>query len=455
MMLGLPVMMLAALSEPSLDKLAVLVAPDGDGFEIVAHAGPDGDLWATRTGHPRLTRVDVSDLTQPRIIGHVDLRAYGTEVTSVVVGSGVIAATLLADPSTERGTVVLLDLEGAFLDSYRTGAHPDRAVFSADGTRLLIANEGEPAGDVDPPGTLSVFRIDQDGVVDSHEITLGDSSGELVAGDVTWFTPMADTPSQMVEPESIAFTADGSLAVVAAQENNGFAVIDLTVWPPQVIAQHDFEVLAPESLGLIDVLDDGQLKPAPATFGAMPQPDGIAIVSTLNGPIVLTADEGDPRAVWGRDAAVERNGVEQTAELYDGMGLLFGARGLSAWTIDGQLITRAASPVVQWALERDDMPLAMRLDRRSDRRGEEPEELVAWQASGRTLVVCGFERAGVVGLFEFAGDELITLDLARIGNETGQAASPEGLAVFERAGQRVVVVADESGGTLSLFEVSE
>ncbi|MEO1718473.1 MAG: hypothetical protein AAFR76_15345 [Planctomycetota bacterium] len=451
--LSLVSMLAAAGFEPLLKEHARLVAPDGAGFEIVAYASTTNELWATRSDRPRLARIDLSDPDAPILLEHVSLERFGIEVTSVATSSDLVAATVLASPTTDTGTLIIMNLDGSVRSWHSTGSHPDMVTFSPNGALVFVANEGEPADGVDPPGSITVYQLAGGHPINTWSSTLGDP--DTAADDVTWTTPLAETAPSMVEPEYIA-VSPGGLAAVAAQENNGIALVDTTSWPPRLTAELDLGVIGPKLLGLVDTRDDGQLRPQPATVAALPQPDAIAVVDTAEGPVIFTADEGDPRDDWGRDGAAKLDGLERAKlQTQSGIPLIFGARGISAWRPDGSLITRAASPITTWAPSQHNADYETILDKRSDRRGEEPEGLVAWRDGERTLVAAGFERAGALGLFEYRDETLHTLDIVRIGETKNAIASPEGIAVFEHSGRTFLAVADEAGGSITLLEVHD
>ncbi len=99
-----------------------------------------------------------------------------------------------------------------------------------DGTKLLVANEGEPngyrPGDVAPEGSVSVIDLAA-GTVRTVDFTAFNGQIDaLRAAGVCIFGPGA-TVAQDLEPEHITVSADGKTAFVALQENNAIAVLDI------------------------------------------------------------------------------------------------------------------------------------------------------------------------------------------------------------------------------------
>lgn len=448
-----PVLAVAAV-QPTLEQLAVLVAPDGNGFEIVAYASSSDEIWATRSGEPRLSRIDVSDVRAPRLVGDILLDRFGREVTSVAAFGDVVAATILPHDPSHRGTLAIMNTAGQVLWAEPVGFHPDMVCFADDGNMVLVANEGEPFAQQNPPGSLTVIRLHNGSPAGRADVFFGDENSDASA--VLWTTPLAQTPPSMIEPEYIAVDPVEHVAFVSCQENNGIALVDLAVWPPLLIREIDLGVRMASEVGLFDVHDDGVLRLDPSPAAALPQPDGIAVVRLDSRLYVLTADEGDPRDSWGADAAVVREGLEQTDHVAStGEPIVFGSRSVSAWTPDGTLAAFVSSPVAGWLASAPSPVHEARLDRRSDRRGEEPEGIAAFERYERVFAVVGFERTGAVGLFEFTGSEVRTLDMEFLAESAVGSPSPEGVVVLQRGDANpVVVVADESGGTLTLLEIA-
>ena len=91
----------------------------------------------------------------------------GTEIlpNSVAVKNGIVAVAY-AVRETAKGTQQVGKVSffnaatGAFLNAVDVGFLPDMLTFTPDGTRVLVANEGEPNEDytVDPEGSISIIK---------------------------------------------------------------------------------------------------------------------------------------------------------------------------------------------------------------------------------------------------------------------------------------------------------
>ena len=104
--------------------------------------------------------------------------------------------------------------------------------FTPDGTRVVVANEGEPNDDysVDPEGSVSIIDLagGVEALTEDSVRTAGFSQfndAELDAR-IRIYGPNA-TVAQDLEPEYVAIAADGATAYVTLQENNALAVVDL------------------------------------------------------------------------------------------------------------------------------------------------------------------------------------------------------------------------------------
>ncbi|GAB4371730.1 MAG: hypothetical protein Kow00121_13510 [Elainellaceae cyanobacterium] len=212
----------------------------GSGAEISAF-DPESQRLFVVSGGAEVQVLDLSDPTNPTLVNTLDLSTYGDGAASVAIKNGLVAIAVAADPATEPGKVVFLDTEGNFQSSIGVGALPDMLTFTPDGSKVLVANEGEPSEDytVDPEGSISI--IDLSAGVENATVTTADFQGfndrkaELLAKGVRIFGAEVssedpnDTVSvaQDLEPEYIAIAPDGTTALATLQENNAVAVVDL------------------------------------------------------------------------------------------------------------------------------------------------------------------------------------------------------------------------------------
>lgn len=212
------------------------------GAEILTYI-PDLQQVAIVSGDTQIQFLDISDPTNPVEAGSpLDITSLVPEaagVNSVAYSNGLLALAIEVEPATANGFVAIVDVNAlggpiaaeAF-QVLEAGALPDMVTFTPDGTKALVANEGEPSDDytVDPEGSISI--VDVSGGIGSATMTTADFGAfnadidTLRAEGVRIFGPGA-TVAQDLEPEYITVSDDSTTAYVALQENNALAVVDI------------------------------------------------------------------------------------------------------------------------------------------------------------------------------------------------------------------------------------
>lgn len=400
----------------------------------------------------RIDIVNISDITAPVLVTSVSMAPYGSDVTSVSVRNGVVAAASINSLKENPGKVVFFDLDGEFLSAVEVGAVPDMVAHSPDGMKLAVANEGEPrcAGTtyVDPEGSISI--IDLSGPATEYNnndvafATFDAYDGredELRADDIRIFGLGVDA-SHDLEPESVTFAPNGRTVYSSLQENNAFATIDVATATVTSITSFGYKDHALAGNGLDPSDRDGSgnnpgLSPNIGNWPVMGmyQPDTIDAFHSRGSTYIATANEGDSRGDYGTCGGNEEaRGSELAAAGYSITGqpadlltnndklsriqgtnkfplpapvavpsmYAFGARSMSIWNADtgtqvfdsGDFIERhiaAQAPTVFNA--NFGKSVAEGYDTRSDNKGPEPEGLVVGKFDGRTLVFVGLERA--------------------------------------------------------------
>lgn len=199
-----------------------------DGAEILAHDPITQRLFVTTGGTVEI--IDISDPANPTKVKDIEIAGGGSN--SVAVNNGIVAVAVEADTAQDNGVVEFYNADGIFQASVTVGALPDMLTFTPDGTKVIVANEGEPNDDydVDPNGSISIVDISA-GVANATVTTAGftdfnDRKQELIEKGVRIYGPNA-TVAQDLEPEYVAVSPDGSTAFVTLQENNAVAVVDI------------------------------------------------------------------------------------------------------------------------------------------------------------------------------------------------------------------------------------
>jgi DNA-binding beta-propeller fold protein YncE len=388
------------------------------------------------------------------------------DLNSIAIHNDMLALAVAAESKQANGAVLFytLDVMGdaSFVKAVQVGALPDMLTFTPDGTKVLVANEGEPASDynVDPEGSISVITISSGTPSDiASTINLSSDivfSSDLLSSDdydtdakrmsilanagVKFAGPDGNTVAKDLEPEYITVSADGEKAYVSMQENNAIAVVDLASMKIEVKAL-GFKDWANFD---IDYTNEDKLpsfRKLPNVYG-MYQPDTIASYSWNGSTFILSANEGDARdydafseEIRVRDIVDpdEINGSlsSELQDLYDatgardGLGRLrvtsalgdadgngeyealyaFGARSFSIWDQNINLVYDSGDDFgkISSAVLGESFNSAHTKnsgDNRSDDKGGEPEALDVGIINDRVYAFIGTERSGDLFIYD-------------------------------------------------------
>ncbi|NEO82666.1 MAG: alkaline phosphatase [Spirulina sp. SIO3F2] len=490
-------------------SLNVLSTYQSGGFdegaaEIAAYDADSQQLFITNAEKNTIDRLDISDPAAPVAKEAIDLSPYGGVNSVATSSTGLVAVAVEAPTKQELGVVVFFDVDGVFLTQVPVGALPDMVTFTPDGTKALVANEGEPNDDytVDPEGSISIIDVTgnarQLSADDVQTVTFAAFSKErLLANGVRIFGPGA-TAAQDLEPEYIAVAADSQTAFVTLQENNAVAVVDIanaTVTSIVSLGQKNHSIRE----NAIDASNkDGEINITTHPVSGLYLPDAIATLTAQGNTYFLTANEGDSRDYDGfseeervADLTLDSTAFPNAAELQaesalgqlkitttlgdtDGDGdyealYSYGARSFSVWSADGSLVWDSGSQFERTLAEA--LPENFNstndendsLDNRSDDKGPEPEGITVGRIGARTYAFIGLERVGGIMVYDvtrptspryvtytnnrdFAGDA-----------EAGTAGdlAPEGLLFIPAAqspnDEPLLVVTNEVSGTTTIY----
>ena len=480
------------------------------GAEISAFDAASKRLFVTSAAGLQVVQVN-TDLTMT-LLGTVSLGS--NDINSVAVKDGVVAVAVAATDKTQPGSVYFLDADGTLgdaamvLGSVEVGALPDMLSFSADGKKVLVANEGErnlPAdvtagkSAIDPEGSVSI--IDLSAGIAAAKVTtasfaaFNDKLVELKAAGVRLFAGEAGFESvsvaQDLEPEYISIAPDGRTAFVTLQENNAVAILDLE--------SGQFTDIVPlglkSFLGLpFDGSDKDGLKAQTdqPVFGQY-MPDAIASFVGADGKTYyVIANEGDDRDDFiNPDETIRAAKLKLDAEAFpdaaalktdaelgrltvsnapgnngdtDGDGdidqlLSYGARSFSILNTDGVLVFDSGSHIEQFVasggLFNATTPATGGLfdDTRSDNKGPEPEGVALGQVGDRTLAFIGLERGGGGVMVYDVTDPAAVSFVQYLRNPAD--VSLEGLSFVGKAdspnGQDLLFVTNEVSNTVTAY----
>ena len=271
--------------------------------------------------------------------------------------------------------------------------------------------------------------FDGNGVIEKKKVHLGYFEGQDIFGTETngerkILIPIKTHSPALLEPEYIAISPDASKAYVTLQEDDAVAVVDLI--NEQVISYYGLGTTKHKT----DARYEGWVKFDQPMTG-LREPDGITTVA--NGRYFVTADEGDTDV----DSSVSSEGQA-----------ISGGRSVSVFdAATGTLLGDTGNQLDETAFSNKVYP-----ERRSGKKGSEPEMLVAFDLDGIPFVAVGMERAGAVELISLADPfHPKVIALGKIGGDEDK--SPEGIAHFVVDGEHYLLTANEMNGTVECFKI--
>ncbi len=432
--------------------------------------------------------------------------AATASVTSVLAdsrGFGVATIVPSAKTATDFGRIAFFDLStGTILNTLDVGYHPDSVTITPDGTKLLIANEGEYGStDILTPEAVnrngSVSVVDISSVlsttniaalsasnVSTYDFTAGNlDSGVTISGlrNARLDTVTVKSPNVAdIEPEYI--TATNDLAYITLQENNAIATLDLTTGKYTAI----------NTLGtiqqVIDASDrDGAGNTALAnrndTVTGLPMPDTITKFVRSGTTFLVTANEGDARPDDGDifrasqqnttvngslapdidsavDGTVTNTGIARLNILKDqgdtdadgdiDVPTMMGTRSFSIWDAEtGELAFDSDSMIEDYVISNDlsshniNNGSLGNFDTRSDEKGPEPEALAFGSIDGRDFVFLGNERQN--GIFQFDITDLNNVTIVGYFNPVTSALDSGGAFISPESIQFLSAASNPTG----------
>ena len=449
--------------------------------EISTTVSLGGQMYVISSGGG--TTLQVSNATNAAAISAVGRTSLGTYASQSVASYGNLLAVALSpsDYGTNGGQGLVrfyrVEASGVLtqLADVTVGYLPDSITFNATGTKLVIANEGEPisgyATDLskDRPGSIGIIDI-QGRVNLSFTYTDLRFDGQILPPGIRISGPNGITQATDIEPEYVSIL--GNYAYVTLQENNGVAKVNLvsnTIEKIFALGTVDYSTL------LVDLSDkdgaSGTSIFAPKlgqAFEGLRMADGIAAYSVKGKDYFVTANEGDGRdgVPWAPYSdelrgtgsnpdttayRVKRLGDDATAGSLD-RTTTFGGRSISVFDADtGALLWDSGN-----SLQTIAFAAGFYDDTRSDDKGVEPEGVVVAQLKGRSYAIVSLERtkSSMLAVFDItdptAGQFVTSTVIAG-------SISPEGLHIVEAkqspTGRQQLVVSNEISNTLNVFDL--
>ncbi|MEA3227915.1 MAG: choice-of-anchor I family protein, partial [Campylobacterota bacterium] len=480
-----PIKNLDTLNGNRIIKLGAYNSGIEGGSEISAYDAVSKKLFITNGKANKIDVVSLEDVQKPTLVKSIDLSAYGSAVQSVATYKGNVAVAVgSADKVAIKGKVVLFDTDGTYDKNVTVGYLPDMVTFNEDGTKIIVANEGEPDASngtyIDVNGSVGVINI---ATGDYAEITFVDADLKD-AEDTTPVrkggTPSDDTSLDM-EPEYI--TIKGDVAYVTLQENNAVAMIDISDDTPTVKGVQSFGSKDYSTDNKMDIEEDGKIsfKNYPG-LKALYMPDTITSYYFGGSTYLVTANEGDGREYLDSndtdvfvdeekiknmtlDASIAdaysdnndlkvMNDISTTTELYT-----FGGRSFSIWDDKGALVWDSGYEISLLVAEHeaklynhDDLEI----DGRSGNKGAEPEALTIGVIDGKTYAFIGLERQSSILMYDISNPYAPKFVEYLVAHEKNDI-SPEGMVFIPAAsspnGKNLLVISYEVSGSTAIYEI--
>ncbi len=387
-------------------------------------------------------------------------------VNSIAIKHDLLAIAVEGEVKQAHGAILFYNLnehgEGTFIKAVEVGALPDMVTFTPDGSKALVANEGEPNADYtnDPEGSISVISI-VDSIPNNVAKTINLSTDIVFSDDnlapedfdtdakrlailskagVKFAGPAGNTVAKDLEPEYITTSSNSKMAYVSLQENNAMGIINLEELTIEVKAL-GYKDWGKYQLDFSNKDEVPEFKSIQGLYG-MYQPDTIASYTWNDSTFIVSANEGDARDYDGFSEEVRVKDIIDADELnqtlstelqsqYDESGgknylgrlkvttalgdkdkdsefeklFAYGARSFSIWDKNANLVFDSGDDFgkISSAILGNNFNAAHtknKGDNRSDDKGGEPEAIDIGEIAGRTYAFIAQERAGDLFVYD-------------------------------------------------------
>ena len=493
---------------------------DKGGTEIVKYNPKNGYAYSINGDKEALDILDIKNTKNKEIqlVNRIYLQDAGIEagdLTSVAVhpNGNYIALSAPAKDKTKPGHVVFYSDTGKYLNDLTVGSLPDMVTFTKDGSRLLVANEGEPSDDykVNPEGSVSI--IDTSGVpteLNNSHVRTTSLTQDHMNETIRELGPNKSQAYLNLEPEYIVTDESGKYAYVTIQESSAIAKLDIEKGKfvqVQGLPYKDHSL--PENA--IDPSDkDGKKELRPVPVLGMLQPDGIDSYEYNGETYLLIANEGDSQDYEGYSEEVRvkdiKDDIELDAKYYEGytqeeldalvanglfdddqLGRLkvttshkfrdengkynalvtFSGRSFSILKgSDLSMVYDSGNDIEQRI--KDILPERfnanyedfneLEVDGRSDDKGPEVESIEVGTVGNQTYAFVGLERVGGIMIYNITNPTAPAFT-QYLYDEQNKDISPEGITFVSAedspTGKAMLIVSFELSGTTSTFELDQ
>ena len=439
--------------------------------EISTTVSLGGQMYVISSGGGATLQVtNATDAATMSLVSRTSLGSYNTQ-SAASYGNLLAVALSPANYSTNGGKGLVrfyrVEANGSLtqLADVTVGYLPDSLAFNATGTKLVIANEGEPIAGYgvaptdpskDPAGSIGIIDIQGRVNLQFSYTDLG-FAGIALPSDLRLSGPAGTTQVTDVEPEYVSVL--GNYAYVTLQENNGVAKVNLisnTIEAVFALGTVDY------STQLVDLSDkDSGFKPLLGqAYEGLRMADGIAAYSVKGKDYFITANEGDGRDYGTyKDESANPPTSPNVRTLTDDASVgsadratTFGGRSISVFDADtGALLWDSGN-----SLQTIAVAAGMYADGRSDSKGVEPEGVVVAQLHGRSYAIVSLERttSSMLAVFDVTDPSAGVFVTSTV---LSGSISPEGLHIVEAkqspTGRQQLVVSNELSNTLNVFDL--
>ncbi|MHA2939544.1 esterase-like activity of phytase family protein [Vibrio sp. RC27] len=368
---------------------AEIIAASGDGNTLIYSDSPLGGVGF----------VDIEDPAAPSALGFLALDGEPTSVTAYTdwFVAGVNTSTSYIEPS---GFLAMGNISSRTLTGRcDLNGQPDSVAISKDGRYIAVAIENERDEDLND-GELPQLPAGFMTIIPTKGNMLDCENSKRVE-----LTGFASVGASDPEPEFVAFNDDNQI-VLTLQENNHIAIIDA----------NSGEVINHFSAGTVDLTDidikkDGALDFTGSLKNVAREPDS---VKWLDSDRFVIANEGD----------------------YKG-----GARGFTIFNKQGEVLFESGSSFEQQVVRVGHYP-----DKRSGKKGAEPEGLEVASFKGQTYIFVLSERGSIAAVYRDTGAEPVLVQMlpSGIAPESAIAIPERGLVATANEGDLI-----EDGGLRS------
>lgn len=325
---------------------AEIITVTQDGNQLIYSDSPRGGLGF----------IDISQAKAPKAAGFLALQGEPTSVTAAAnyAYAGVNSSASYSAPSGYLASIDLAKLE--VTQSCDLGGQPDSVALSKDQQYIAVAIENERDEDLNdgalpqlPAGSLIILPVEQ-GVVDCQ------------AKQVVNLTGLAEVGSTDPEPEFVDFNEQNEI-VITLQENNHIAIVDAKT----------AKVINHFSAGSVDIKGVDAKKDGAINFdrNLAQRPREPDAVQWIDNERFVIANEGD----------------------YKG-----GSRGFSILNKQGEVLFDSGSQLTYQIAAAGHYP-----DKRSGKKGVEPEGLEVATFGDTTYIFVLAERANVIAVYKDTG----------------------------------------------------